>query len=561
MRLSLGLACVFGPRFGTSSLAGEYETTTRYTQRTTKQHCPPFSGIANAKYSCLDDELTHGSECTVSCDDGYSNGAPEGISRSCSCFTARSIILLPKPCEWEGSEFPTCELEEGLVLPTCPSLPEFANGLWQCTSDTMTDGESCYSICNEGFQLEENHVKFSRFDCACSGSAVDGDATCLWKQRNAILNIAERKFPKRVVSPLMQRSLGSGQENNWDMSIFRSGTAILPNCLAIETTVETNDGEIVDKAQCPSIPVIDNGMLVCASENYIGSICKLVCDDNYLSHGYGDKNRVKCVKNSGLGIYEWNKNLTDFTCLDADNGNDLEGIEYEECVDPRGPTEEEQAAFPGYFTCDTTVPGHYVLGEACDLTCFPGYTYANNKRTHKLCHCKKGNCFWKFDDRTNCVADEEILKSFGIFQDFMNIDSSSGQIAFAESRLGGKEEKILALRKQLQEVQDESMASKMQRSLQKSTEKQERLTNREEGKADRKADRIEMRTSKMAQAECSPLPFDPETARPPRCTGSTPGAQCTFMCKKGFKIQGPTRSYCACNKRGKCDWSHRSECA
>jgi len=250
--------------------------------------CPSFPSLENGQYACQDDELTHGSTCVATCNDGYTNEMPEGVDRTCSCFTARSIILLPKPCEWEGLEFPACQLEEGLEEPTCPTLPDFSNGSWECTSDTMSNGETCYSICNEGFRLEENNVKFSRFDCSCTGTIQD--PTCLWMQRNAVLNIAERMFPRRIITPIMQRSLGPGPEKDWDMSLFRSGTAILPNCLEIETTVENNDGEIVATPQCPAVPDIANGMLVCSSENYIGSICRLVCDDTFVGHGYGDKN-------------------------------------------------------------------------------------------------------------------------------------------------------------------------------------------------------------------------------------------------------------------------------
>ena len=111
-------------------------------------------------------------------------------------------------------------------------------------------------------------------------------------QRSAALEIAERKFPKRVISPIMQRSMG-GLGSSWDIDIFRAGTAILPNCLPIQTQIATNNGEIVEKAQCSAIPEIQSGLMVCTAENYIGSICRLVCDEGFLGHGYGDKNESR----------------------------------------------------------------------------------------------------------------------------------------------------------------------------------------------------------------------------------------------------------------------------
>ena len=101
--------------------------------------------------------------------------------------------------------------------------------------------------------------------------------------------MAERKLSKRVMeNDITPRSLAL--DDQWDMSIFRSDMAMLPKCIPIETTVETNDGKIIEKPKCPPVPAIENGMMVCSTEQYIGSICRLVCDDHFIGHGYGDKN-------------------------------------------------------------------------------------------------------------------------------------------------------------------------------------------------------------------------------------------------------------------------------
>jgi hypothetical protein len=111
---------------------------------------------------------------------------------------------------------------------------------------------------------------------------------CVFSQRNAVLQLAQRSFPSRVVSSV--NSIGNGPETNWDMSMFRSGTAILPRCIAIVTQVESETGEVVELNQCPSLPDIDNGMFVCSSSNVIGSICKTICDAGFVGTGYGDQN-------------------------------------------------------------------------------------------------------------------------------------------------------------------------------------------------------------------------------------------------------------------------------
>jgi hypothetical protein len=149
-------------------LSGEYQTSTKYTQRAKVQNCPSFPAVENAQYNCADDALVHSSSCTVSCIDGYKSDLPEQTTE-CKCYQNMGVILLPIPCEWSEVD-PVCELKAGLFIPTCPELPAFDNGTWSCTAEELVDGEACYSICDEGFQLEEANIKMSKFDCDCTGT-------------------------------------------------------------------------------------------------------------------------------------------------------------------------------------------------------------------------------------------------------------------------------------------------------------------------------------------------------------------------------------------------------
>ena len=80
----------------------------------------------------------------------------------------------------------------------------------------MVDGESCYSICDQGFRLEENNVKFSRFTCSCTGPIQE--AECLWRQRNSFVQMAERKLSKRMMENDIALS-SVAADDQWDMSI------------------------------------------------------------------------------------------------------------------------------------------------------------------------------------------------------------------------------------------------------------------------------------------------------------------------------------------------------
>ena len=154
--------------------------------------------------------------------------------------------------------------------PSCPALPPFSNGRWECT------GQSCFSICKEGFRLAENSLKFSHFTCSCA------ENRCLWKQRNSILGIAARKFPNRLLSPLSPRSAW-GLREPWDLSIFRSEIAIVPKCIST-----TSNNAAINSAgnvpHCPALPIIQNGHIVCTAKEELGSNCRLVCEGDSIAH-------------------------------------------------------------------------------------------------------------------------------------------------------------------------------------------------------------------------------------------------------------------------------------
>ena len=77
--------------------------------------------------------------------------------------------MIPKPCQWTIINEPKCELKPHIVVQTCRKLPDIINGSWKCSSELIHDNESCYSICHNGFKLEDTNVKRSRYDCDCSG--------------------------------------------------------------------------------------------------------------------------------------------------------------------------------------------------------------------------------------------------------------------------------------------------------------------------------------------------------------------------------------------------------
>lgn len=550
---------IIGAQVAYASLSGEYQTSTKYTQRAKVQNCPSFPAVENAQYNCADDALVHSSSCTVSCIDGYKSDLPEQTTE-CKCYQNMGVILLPIPCEWSEVD-PVCELKAGLFIPTCPELPAFDNGTWSCTAEELVDGEACYSICDEGFQLEEANIKMSKFDCDCTGTIEESQ--CVFSQRNAVLQLAQRSFPSRVVSSV--NSIGNGPETNWDMSMFRSGTAILPRCIAIVTQVESETGEVVELNQCPSLPDIDNGMFVCSSSNVIGSICKTICDAGFVGTGYGDQNKVKCVRNNQLagteGEYDWSKNVTDITCLPISEALETGGFT-DVCVDPRGESEEEQANFAGYFTCENFAPGLFISGEICELTCLNGYKLQNPRRTNKVCACRRGDCKWKFEGKTMCVPDEEILSKFGIFREFMEQATPEAQLEFAETHLKGKTNEILAIRREQIEMKEVKVMLGMQRSLQRIDGKRIKAENLAAKKIANKKSRMMERALifESIVQECPPLAYDPISEKAPRCTGNSAGSSCRFKCEKGYSLQSHDATYCTCNKKKKCQWSHRSKC-
>ena len=163
-----------------------------------------------------------------------------------------------------------------MVPPSCPDLPPFSNGRWDCT------GQSCFSVCQDGFRLADNSLKFSHFACSC------GKKGCLWKQRNSILGIAARKFPQRLLSPLSPRSAW-GLKEPWDLSIFRSEVAIVPKCVQ-SSSKSASIHSAGNFPICPALPEIENGRIVCSAKEQLGSTCRLVCETSSIAHGYGEKN-------------------------------------------------------------------------------------------------------------------------------------------------------------------------------------------------------------------------------------------------------------------------------
>lgn len=122
-------------------------------------------------------------------------------------------------------------------------------------------------------------MKYSEFKCDCDGPVQN--ATCNWTQQGSVVDLGLR----------------SGQESGltWKSSVF-SRSAVSLTCVEQETTIVNNQGVEVAKPTCPALPEVANGNFLCAESIFLGSICKLVCDDGFLET-YETKNKARVLYN------------------------------------------------------------------------------------------------------------------------------------------------------------------------------------------------------------------------------------------------------------------------
>lgn len=524
-----------------SAITGEYAASTTYIQRSPTTICPAFPHVENARYECDDaEQLEHNSVCTLKCLDNYENAGPK--ARTCNCFTKFGPIEFPKQCTWDGEEFTRCSIKSGLTVPTCPRLPNIMHGKWVCerTREDSQDGDVCYSTCEDGFALTETNLRAIQYDCDCE------DDKCLWSQRGGVLDLVLRQRSAFVLGKGLHGMTRSGIKvsSDWDTSIFRDATAIFPQCVPIERE-EYNavDNTYSSFNFCPALIKPENGNFLCTQGTREDTICKLTCDEGFLEAGYGDRNRLKCGEIS-RGVYDWRKNPLDFVCLnlDVDFIEHQASYDIETCDDPRGSDREQLESYPGFFTCDMAITigekSIFLKEEVCELTCFPGYRLST-ARSEKECFCRKENCFWRGEDKVKCEPDEEVLRAFGIYEIWANLDARR-QVELVKQELGDKEEEITLYRKQ----QTESLM--MQRSAPKKKKEQGLLQARSLGAAKQRPARV---------TSCQMIAPSPGM-RSAKCSGSHPGASCRFRCETGLKISGASSIYCSCNRRGsKCNWS------
>ena len=69
----------------------------------------------------------------------------------------------------------------------------------------------------------------------------------------------------------------------------------------------------------------------------------------------------------------------------------------------------------------------------------------NTARSEKECFCRKDNCFWRGEDRVKCEPDEDVLRAFGIYEIWANLDARR-QVELVKQELGDKEEEITLYR-------------------------------------------------------------------------------------------------------------------
>lgn len=266
---TFGSQCTFGCDKGYTLVGEEVVTCTAdktwdsTTPTCEKKVCPVVEQPNFATMTC-DNQFFYASMCRFQCNTGY------GLvgSTSVECFQNSTWSASPPYCERI-----TCK----------PSYSNPSNGRVDC-SDGNNHGSKCTFACEEGFSLAGGSVS----TCRQPGWTLNQSPTCRKiscpDDESGIPNGSRRCDHANDYKSMCVYSCNLGYDiiGESRTECLRQGTwsNTKPHCKEI---------------QCPRIPPVKNGDVICQNKNAYNSECYFLCDDGYLRRP--NIHTVRCMGN------------------------------------------------------------------------------------------------------------------------------------------------------------------------------------------------------------------------------------------------------------------------